>query len=83
MTSISRFRLSVTLSAADAAGQDQTVEAPSVVEAVVALARRCRLPEAPRWTLSAEEEAQSVSPRPTAATSGAAPATPGRCFLFG
>jgi hypothetical protein len=82
MTSISRFRLSVTLSVTDAAGQVQTVEAPSVVEAVVALARRCRLPEDPRWTLSAEGEAQSVSPRPTVATR-AALATPGRCFLFG
>ncbi len=83
MTSNPRLRLTVTLSVTDAACQVQTVEAPSVVEAMVALARRCRLPEDPRWTLTAKGEAQSVSPRPTVATSGAAPATPGRCFLFG
>lgn len=83
MTSIPRLQLTVTLSVTDAAGQPQTAEARGVLEAMVALARRCRLPEAPRWTLDTMREAQSVSPRPTVATSGAAPASPGRCFLFG
>lgn len=50
MTIIPRCTVTVT----DAAGQTRTAEAPTIMEAVAALGRRHRLPEEPRWRLTAK-----------------------------